>query len=796
MAESQDSTPETPERTAGMNDGDRTQYVSISQESRRRYLNYALSVITARALPDVRDGLKPVQRRLLYAMFDSLGLTFDGRYAKCMKICGETTGNFHPHGDVACYEALVRMAQDFSLRYPLVDGWGNFGSVMGLPAAAARYPEARLTALAGELMSELKFETINYRPTYDAQREEPVVLPARYPNLLVNGAQGIAVGMATSIPPHNLGEVIDACIHLIGERTASVAQLMKFIKGPDFPLGGRIMTSRRDLRTIYEEGRGSIKVRAEWQLDREKRQEVPDRIVITSVPYGVETGPLMAAVGDIVASRKLPQLIDCSDQTDRDNGLRLVLKLKPGADPGAVMAYLYRHTALEQNFGYNATCLVPDEHGALMPQRMALADMLLAFLDFRFDVVKRRFEFQLKQLRKRIHILNGFKIIFDGLDKALKIIRNSSGKADAAAKLMAAFPLDADQTNAILEMMLYKISQLEINDILRELREKKGQAAEIESILASNKRLWKVVETELRELSGKYADKRRSALGSSEEITEFNPEAYIIRENTNVVLTREGWVKRVGRLASVDSTRVREGDEVLTVIPGSTLDHAVFFSSEGIAYTLRIDQIPASSGYGEPLAKYIKMGDGVSLVTSITTDGRFTPADSTVKGEEQPAPYLVVATARGQVLRVPLAPFRVASTKAGRKFCRLQPGDKVVFVDLQREATSMFLASAQARVLHFAIDEVPVLSGAGKGVKGIRISDDDTILGAALLSRPSDCLRVLSTGDKELVFGQQKYELTSRGGKGIRTIQRAGFAQIVRPPIELVDWSALEGKGG
>ncbi|MCY2963139.1 MAG: hypothetical protein NT069_05695 [Planctomycetota bacterium] len=542
MAESQDSTPESPaEAGANALTGDRTQYVSISQETRRRYLNYALSVITSRALPDVRDGLKPVQRRLLFAMFDSLRLTSDSRYAKCMKICGETIGNYHPHGDIACYEALVRMAQNFTLRYPLVDGWGNFGVVMGLPPAASRYTEARLTPLAGEMMSELRFETVPFRPTYDSQREEPVVLPARFPNLLVNGTQGIAVGMATSIPPHNLGEVIDACIHLIDDRQATVPQVMKYIKGPDFPLGGRIMTERRDLRQIYEEGRGSIKVRGEWALDKEKRKEVPDRIAITSVPYGVETGPLLSAIGEIIESRKLPQLIDCFDHTDQTSGMRLVLKLKPGADAASVMAYLYKHTALEQNFAYNSTCLVPDEQGALIPQRMNLVDMLLAFLDFRFDVVKKRFEYQLRQLQKRIHILNGFKIVFDGLDKALRIIRNSDGKADAAKKLMAAFPLDAEQTNAILEMQLYKISQLEINDILKELKEKKQQAAEIEAILASNRKLWKVVETELKEVSEKYADKRRTALGSSDEITEFNPDAYIVKENTNVVSGLAGW---------------------------------------------------------------------------------------------------------------------------------------------------------------------------------------------------------------------------------------------------------------
>lgn len=782
--------------TAATSGGDRIKYVSISHETRQRYLNYALSVITARALPDVRDGLKPVQRRILFAMYDGLGLTAESRYVKCMKISGDTTGNFHPHGDVACYEALVRMAQDFTLRYPLVDGWGNFGSVIGLPPAASRYTEARLRPLAEHLMNELRYETVDYRPTYDAQHKEPVVLPARFPHLLVNGTQGIAVGMATSIPPHNLREVIDACIHLIHDRDASVAQLMKHIKGPDFPLGGRIVTERRELRQMYEEGRGSIKVRAEWKFDREKRQETPDRLVIDSIPYGVETGPLLSVLGDIVASKKLPQLIDAVDLSDAANGMKIVLRLKPGSDAEAVLAYLFKHTQLEQNFAYNSTCLVPEEHGGLVPRRLDLAGLLRHFLDFRFDTVKRRFEYLLAQLKRRIHILQGFKIVFDGLDRALKIIRQSDGKQDAAAKLMKAFPLDLEQTMAILELQLYRISQLEIDDILKELRAKKQQAAEITEILASNRRLWKVVETELREIAEKFGDKRRTSLGSTGEIAEFDPEAYIVRENTNVVVSREGWIKRVGRLASVEQTRIREGDEVLTVVPGSTLDHVVFFSSEGVAFTMRIDQVPASSGYGEPLAKHFRLGDGASIVAAISTDPRFTPEDSKVKGEESPAPFLMVATARGQVLRIPLKPFRTASTKVGRKFCRLAAGDRVVFVSLVRDATTMFLASAEARIIHFAISDVPVLSGAGKGVRGIKIGADDTVLGAALLTNPRDCLYVETTAEKEMVFGQVKYEVTSRGGKGVRTSHRSGFARIIRQPIELVDWSKFEPQNG
>lgn len=774
------------------------EYVSLSDESRRRYLNYALSVITSRALPDVRDGLKPVQRRILYVMYEELRLTSDAKYRKCMKICGDTTGNYHPHGDASVYDALCRMVQDFSLRYPLIDGWGNFGSVMGLPPAAARYPEARLMPLAEELMNELRYDTVDMRQNYDATRQEPIVLPARFPHLLVNGIQGIAVGMATSIPPHHLGEVIRACLYLIenSKSTVTVAQLLKFIKGPDFPLGGRIVTDRKEIRTMYEEGKGSVKVRSEWSKEDRSRKEAPrEQIIITSIPYGVETGPLMVDLQGIVTGRKLPQLLEASDQSDGEHGIRLVLEIKPGSDPEAVMAYLYKHTSLEQNFSYNATCLVPDLHGAMVPRRINLVEMLQYFLDFRFVTVRKRFEFQLRQLEKRIHILEGLRIVFDGLDKALRIIRASQGRQDAAEKLMKAFPLDQLQVDAILEIQLYKISQLEIDRIIEELKDKISQAAKIKSILASDKRLWEHVKKELEELEERFADKRRTSIGSSEEIGEFDPQAYIVRENTNVVLTRDGWVKRVGRLAGVDSTRVREGDEVLDVMPGSTLDHVIFFSSEGVAYTLPVDQIPPSSGYGEPLSKHVRLGDGAQLVAALSTDPRFVPEDYKVRGEEAPGPYLVVATQAGQVLRIPLSPFRTPSTRNGRKFCKLSAGDKVVAVELIGEATSLFIASREARILHFAIKEIPVLNGAGKGVRGIKLEAKDAVLGIAQMQRPSDCLRVQTTADKGLTFGQMKYQITSRGGRGVKTSHRSGFTQILRPEIRLIDWTQMEQGG-
>ena len=781
-------------------DSNGVRFVSLHEETRRRYLNYAMSVITSRALPDVRDGLKPVQRRILYTMRHELGLTNDAKFIKCARIIGETVGKYHPHSPEAVYDTLVRMAQDFTLREPLVHGQGNFGSVIGLPPAAERYTEAKLARIAEQLMAELRANTVEMRDNYDGTQREPVVLPARFPNLLVNGAAGIAVGMATNIPPHNLSEVVGACVHLIENDGATVAQVMKFIKGPDFPLGGRIVTDRRELRRVYEEGRGAIKTRGEWRLDKQRRKTNPNRIVVYSVPYGVETGPLLHAIGEFAESRSLPQLLAVNDESDLQQGMRIVLDVKSGTDPEMVMAYLYKHTPLEQNFNYNATALVPDEQGVLVPARLSLVEILREFLDFRLETVRRRFQHELEVLERRIHILLGFQIIFKGLDRALKIIRASKGKQDAAEKLLKAFKqLDAVQVDAILELALYRISSLEIDRILEELKDKQAQADEIRKILKSERRLWTVVKKELQVLAVEFGDKRRTTLGSSEEIGEFDASAYIVRENTNVVVTREGWIKRVQKISSIDKLRTRDGDEVLAVVPTSTLNHVTIFASDGTAYTLPADQIPASTGYGEPLSKHVRLKDGASIVAAIPTDARFTREDRIEWDDFPPTPYLFIATAQGQVMRLSFSLFREPSTKSGRRYCRLRSGDAVVHVEIMRErdegekgyeGDSVFLVSRKARLIHFDVSEAQVLNSAGVGVKGLKLVDkDDEVIGAQRLSRPSDALRVVNENDKMLSFGQQKYNLTSRGGKGVKTSQRTGFKRIIRPEIELVDWS-------
>jgi DNA gyrase subunit A len=764
--------------------------VSITEETRRRYLNYALSVITSRALPDVRDGLKPVQRRILYTMYHDLRLYADGRPAKCARIVGDVTGKYHPHGTDAAYEALVRLAQDFVLRVPLIRGQGNFGSVDGDPPAAERYTEAKLALAAEVLMSELRQRTVDMRPNYDGAQEEPAVLPAQFPNLLVNGASGIAVGLATNIPPHNLGETVKAAAWLVDNPDASTAQLLDRLKGPDFPLGGKVLTDRTSLRKIYEEGTGSIKVQGEWKLETTRKGE---QIVVTSIPYGVNKGNLEAAIGEIIASRSLPQLMNLVNESNEKEGIRIVLEIKAGTDPELVMAYLYKHTALQENFAYNLTCLVPGPDGKPRPERIGLKEMLRHFLDFRFETVRRRFEYELEQLRKRIHILQGFRIVFNDLDKAIRLIRESQGKPDAAEKLMKAFKLDELQTEAILDAQLYRIAQMEIKKILDELKEKKAAAAEIEAILGSNRKLWRVVRNELNELGEKFADKRRTRIGSAEDLPDFDPEAYIVRENTNIVLTRDGWIKRVGRLSSVESTRVREGDEVIAVVPGNTLDHVIFFVDDGTAYTMRMNEVPASSGYGEPLAKFFRLGDQARVVNAATTDERFTPADDKAKNGEPPGPYVLVVTAQGQTLRTPLAPFRTESTKVGRRYARLNDGDRVVMaMVLKGDEKTLYLASANGHVIHFKVKEINVLAGVGKGVMGIKLIDHDTCLGGALMSGRHDKLAVETSGGKVLEFGKDKYEITSRGGKGFEAVKRSTFVRVLPPPIELVDWEAME----
>ena len=765
--------------------------VSIADEVRTRFLRYMVSVVKGRALPDVRDGLKPVQRRILYSMYQDSNLTFDRRPSKCAKIVGDVMGNYHPHGDNALYEALVRMAQEWVLRVPLIHGEGNFGSVDGDPPAAYRYTEAKLSKAAELLLTELDQETVDTVANYSGTKREPVVLPAQYPNLLVNGTSGIAVGLATNIPPHNLGEVVRACILLIDQPDATTAQLLEKVKGPDFPLGGKIVTDKATLRKIYEEGRGGIKIQGEWKL--EELGKGRQQIVCTSIPYGVEKNTLEEAIGGLIEERKLPHLLGVSNETNEKDGLRLVLDIKPGTDPNLVMAYLYKHTELQKPFSYNMTGIVPADDGVTMVPRdgLSLRDLLRYFLDFRVRTVRRRFEFHLNRLKARIHTLDGFAIVFNALDEAIRVIRHSDGKQDAAEKLMAVFGLDADQTAAVLDAQLYKIAQMEIQKILAERAEKVAEAARIETILTTAADLLAVVRGELDAiLATPVATRRKTRMAGDDDVLTFNEDAYIVKENTNVVLTRDGWLKRVGRLAAVESTRVREGDGVVAVVPASTLDTVIFFTDDGAAYTMRVNEVPASSGYGEPITKFFKLADQAKVIGALSTDARFTPADAPDAADGSPGgPFLLVATSAGLVQRLPVAGYRAESTKAGRRYAKLEPGDKVVLVRVVNDDESVMLASRKCRIILFPVTDVNALSGVGKGVIGLKLDPADACVGGAVIRTRFDKLTVETAAGKQYEYGPGLAGLNSgRGTKGLEVMKRAEFVGVIPPPIELANW--------
>ena len=757
--------------------------IPLPEEARRRYLNYALSVITARALPDVRDGLKPVQRRILFAMFQNLHLTPDAKFKKSATVVGDVIGKYHPHGDVAIYDAMVRMAQTFTLRAPLVEGHGNFGSLDGDSAAAYRYTEARLRPLAVELLSEIKKRTVDWKPNYDGVHFEPIVLPARFPNLLVNGATGIAVGMATSIPPHNPIEILDAAIAAVDDPEADP---LRFVKGPDFPTGGQLLSTKKELREIYESGQGTLKLRAEYEL--EERNRGAQAIVVTSVPYGVAKASLVEKIAEVIIARKLPALVDVRDESTDD--VRVVLELKRDADPALVMSYLYKHTPLQTTVPVNLTVLVPTANPEVAePARLSLSAILRHFLDFRFETVRRRFVYELEELLRRIHLLEGFEKIFDELDEAIRIIRRSDGKADAAGKLMKRFDLDDEQADAVLETKLYKLARLEIESIRKELAEKRAEAARIEAILKSPAKLWGVVQRELVELRGVLAgEKRKTRISVAVEEPEYDAEAFIPDEDAFAVVTFDGWLKRLGQLKDPKQTRMREGDDVLAVLQGGTRELVVLFSNRGSAYVLRMNDVPASTGYGEPVQKLFKFGDGERVVTALSLDPRVTPGKDVV---------LLAVTRDGMVLRFSADPLREATTRSGRRFARPAEGDEVVSVEVCEEGAIVALASEKGRAILFDSDEVPVLAGPGKGVIGIRLAEDDRVIGATLFGKDEKRASLTLENSKGTTHTvTRRHDVVGRGGKGFELIKRDRFVKVVSPEIVLLDLPDRSGSGG
>lgn len=774
--------------------------IPLRQAAQEKYLNYSLSVITSRALPDVRDGLKPVQRRILYTM-NQQGLSATAKHRKCAKVVGDVMGNYHPHGDSSIYEALVRMSQSFSLRMPLVDGSGNFGSIDGDNAAAMRYTECRMTAVAGEMLADLSTRTVAFKPNYDGSREEPVVLPARMPNMLVNGATGIAVGMATNIPPHNLKEVCSALLKLLRDPEIKDYQLVAgdAVQGPDFPTGGQITNTKEELREIYATGTGTIKLRGTHKMV--KGSKGARVLQIVSIPFGVNKAAMCERIGELVFGGKLPLVTEVRDLSTDE--IRIDLLLKKDADENKVLAYLFKNTQLQNNFNVNLTCLVPTENPEVgAPNRLSLKEILWHFLHFRLEVVTRRLENELKRLEARIHILNGFALIFDALDEIIRIIRRSEGKADSAKKIMAKFPaddqgggLDEVQTDAILELKLYRLARLEIEVILNELKDKNKRAAQIRKLLAEDTQdtnasgRWTIVREEIEGIVDQYgkdpAARRRSLIDTVED-QEYSVEDFIVAEDCHILVTRDGWIKRQKQIADPGKSRLRQGDSVLACVAGSTTATIGLFSSAGVCYTARMADIPPSTGFGEPIQKLFKLKDGEKIISAMSFDPRVIGdvKEDPKNPELCPEIHAFAASSSGFALRFGLESYTEASTRSGRRYARVAADAKIIDVVPIAGTETILAISRQCRAMICAAEEINYLSGPGKGVTLIRLAKGDELLGFKASTGDRDLLTVKTNRGAKKTVSTAKYRVTSRGGRGNEIQKNGQIAEIVTETIE------------
>ena len=741
---------------------------ALHSEVESRFLTYALSTIVSRSLPDVRDGLKPVHRRILYAMWE-MGLGPTAKYRKSAAVVGEVLGKFHPHGDQAAYDAMVRMAQDFSLRYPLVDGSGNFGSLDGDPAAAMRDTEARLSRIAEELLFEIDKDTVGFRPNYDNSLKEPVVLPARFPQLLVNGTSGIAVGMSCSFPPHNLGEVIDGLAAMIDDSNIEVKDLLKVIKGPDFPTSGQILNSKKELREIYQSGSGAIRIRGEYSLEDLPRGR--QAIIFSSIPYQVNKAKLLEKLIGLMEDKKLPQVSAVRDEST--DIVRVVLELKAETNAELVTAYLFKHTDLESNFPVNFTALKPN----MEPERLSLKELMQYFLDFRLEITTKRLNFDLRILKARLHILKAFEVLYDDLDTAIKLIRKAKSREDAAEKLKKHFKLDDEQVKAILEMQLYKLVGLEIERILKEKAEKTKLKKEIEAILASQKKIWALIKTELLEIKEKYGDKRKSVMKAAEDV-EFSQEDFIVHEDVTVILTRMGWVRRVKTVG--ENLRFKEGDELLALLPANTKDNIAVFSSAGKVYVTKAFDLPSGSGFGEPVQSLFKFGDGERPIAAINFTtvmaGPVAEGDQVKQPELALAPREVTAlsvSAHGIGFRFDLGQFNAVTTRAGKKFAGVKEGDSITGVEIADLPNILFLTT-EGKAVVVAAKDIPLLTGAGKGVRLVNVKNGEVALIRAV--RKNEQVKVIDEKGKEKVIELKQYGVMTRGSVGLKAVKAVRFA--------------------
>ena len=750
----------------------------LQDELEKRFLTYALSTIVSRSLPDVRDGLKPIHRRILFAM-ENMGMNAASKHVKSAKIIGEVLGKYHPHGDASTYESMVRMAQDFSMRYPLVDGKGNFGSLDGDSPAAYRYTEGRLTPITSYLLKDLKKDTVDFRANYDNTLKEPVVLPSRVPNLLVNGASGIAVGMACSFPSHNLQEVMAALISLIDSPKQTVVNLMKYIKGPDFPTGGIILNSKPELRRAYESGSGAIKIRGIWKVESLPRGK--KQIVITEIPYSVNKARLIEKIAEIIIAKKLSPLTDVRDESDEK--IRVVLEIKSTADENKMMSYLLKHTDLETNFQLNFTCLKPNGE----PARLSLLEICQYFLEFRKQVVTRRLNYELSLLEKRLHLLAGFAAIFRDLDKALKLIRSSKSRKEAHEKLQKYFKLDDEQTNAILEIPLYRLVAMEMEKILQEQKERLKEKKRIRSILASPKKIWSEVREELEEIKKKYSDKRLTQIKIIESI-EYNAEDFIAHEEVHIILSQNGWVRKLKNLSDPSGLKFKENDQLLGILQTNTRNLITFFTSFGIVYVSKVYNLPYTrSGFGEPVQSLFKFGDGEKVVSMLTLSAPGEGLDTPEQSEGQTTmgflksdksggnnTEFIVVSANGFGFRFRLSNL-AETTRSGRKIMNLKNDDSMIgFAPVTH--SHVFLATEKGKAVVIATDQITQLAGSGKGVTLMKPGESN-VVGFKLVNLKDKITIVFDSGnDKEITV--KSVRLCNRGSQGVIISKRKTILKI------------------
>ncbi|MEH6889589.1 DNA gyrase subunit A [Bacillus sp. JJ864] len=733
----------------------RIREINISQEMRTSFLDYAMSVIVSRALPDVRDGLKPVHRRILYAMND-LGITADKAYKKSARIVGEVIGKYHPHGDSAVYETMVRMAQDFSQRYMLVNGHGNFGSVDGDSAAAMRYTEAKMSKISMELLRDITKNTIDYQDNYDGSEREPIVLPARFPNLLVNGATGIAVGMATNIPPHQLGEVIDGVLALSHNPEITIAELMEYIPGPDFPTAGQIL-GRSGIRRAYETGRGTVILRARVEI--EEKANGKQSIIVTELPYQVNKARLIEKIAELVRDKKIDGITDLRDESDR-NGMRIVMELRRDVNANVLLNNLYKHTALQTSFGINMLSLVNGE-----PKVLNLKECLYHYLEHQKVVIRRRTAYELEKAEARAHILEGLRIALDHLDEVITLIRNSKTADIAKQGLMERFGLSEKQAQAILDMRLQRLTGLEREKIEQEYQELLALIAELKAILADEEKVLEIIREELTEVKDRFNDTRRSeiTIGGMEAIED---EDLIPEQNIVITLTHNGYVKRLP--ASTYKTQNRGGrgvqgmgtnndDFVEHLLTTSTHDHILFFTNKGKVYRTKGYEIP----------EYSRTAKGIPIINLLEVDkDEWVNAIIPIR-EFSDDHYLFFTTKQGIAKRTPLSSFANIRNN-GLIAISLREDDEVISVRLTTGEKDMIVGTSNGMLIRFHEQDVRSMGRNAAGVKAITLGEEDQVVGMEIVEEEMDVLIVTKNG-----YGKrtpvEEYRLQSRGGKGLKT---------------------------